>query len=559
MPTQASRDFLFFNSTISYFPNLSTMSSYFSLPSFARAKKNRDELERSNPQDPVLKEEDERFLEKQISHSDAPQQAKEQPATEIGEDGKEKVLSPEEHKQPGAEDQVAVPEKQPEAGDGTQESRNAGAEQQNVEDPTEQAPDDSTEKEEAVAAKAKKARKNKGFDLPSQEEAEAATQSFNFDSQDKGKQLEGQQGSDKRTWSSYLPSMSYSTKKADSSEQARENTAGSSQGRTWGDYANAAYSSLPSMQSLQAWASKDKDGKVEPVYNDDGSINEEKTKEKQEREVSVLLDKLDMSSINNRVFSFSAETQKIYARFSDILRDTMNGGPTAYEDMEKLMREAGPTLEKQFYSMPPFVQTLVKSLPAKLGTTLGPELMAAASEKPGADMQARMKAATQKRDKSSADPAASAPGSTGEGGTEKTKRRVPGLKRLVGEQGAVASILRNVVNFLQTRFPFLASTTNVVMSLAVFILMFVFWYCHKRGREVRLAREADAEKEGEGYEEGRSVEVSDEETDQSSSDEKTRNEKDGVLNQSQPSQAPLSDNDADERENEGKTARSTDA
>ncbi|KAI7606285.1 hypothetical protein KC346_g10612, partial [Hortaea werneckii] len=330
-------------------------------------------------------------------------------------------------------------------------------------------------------------------------------------------------------------------------------------GRTWGDYANAAYSSLPSMQSLQAWASKDKDGKVEPVYNDDGSINEQKTKEKQEREVSVLLDKLDMSSINNRVFSFSAETQKIYARFSDILRDTMNGGPTAYEDMEKLMREAGPTLEKQFYSMPPFVQTLVKSLPAKLGTTLGPELMAAASEKPGADMQARMKAASQKRDESSADPAASAPGSTGQGSTEKSKRRVPGLKRLVGEQGAVASILRNVVNFLQTRFPFLASTTNVVMSLAVFIHMFVFWYCHKRGREVRLAREADAEKEGEGYEEGRSVEVSDEETDQSSSDEKTRDEKEDVLNRSEPSQVPLPDNDVDERENEGKTTRSTDA
>ena len=89
--------------------------------------------------------------------------------------------------------------------------------------------------------------------------------------------------------------------------------------------------------------------------------------------------------------------------------------------------------------------------------------------------------------------------------------------------------------------------------------MFVFWYCHKRGREVRLAREADAEKEGEGYEEGRSVEVSDEETDQSSSDEKTRDEKEDVLNQSEPSQVPLPDNDADEREKEGRTTRSTDA
>merc|ERR1712072_1566457 len=193
MPTQASRSFLSPNSTISHLPILSKMSSYFSLPSFARAKKNRDELEISNPQNPVLKEEDERFLEKQISHSDAPQQAKDQPATEIGEDGNEKVLSPEEQKQPSAKDQVAVPEKQPEAGDGTQESRNADFQQKDVEDPPERAPDDSPEKVEAVAAKAKKARKNKGFDLPSQEEAEAATQNFNFGSQDKGKQPEGQQ------------------------------------------------------------------------------------------------------------------------------------------------------------------------------------------------------------------------------------------------------------------------------------------------------------------------------------------------------------------------------
>lgn len=89
--------------------------------------------------------------------------------------------------------------------------------------------------------------------------------------------------------------------------------------------------------------------------------------------------------------------------------------------------------------------------------------------------------------------------------------------------------------------------------------MFVFWYCHKRGREVRLAREADAEKEGEVYEEGRSAEVSDEESDQFSSDDKMQSEKDDVLNQSEPSQVPLPDNDADEREKEAKTGNPTGA
>ena len=219
-----------------------------------------------------------------------------------------------------------------------------------------------------------------------------------------------------------------------------------------------------------SWTSKDKDSKVEPVYKEDGTVDEEKTKEKQEKEMSVLLDHLNLSSINNRVFAFSGETQKIYERFAQVLKDTMNGAPTAYEDMDKLMKDAGPTLEKQFQSMPPFVQTLVKSLPAKLGTTLGPELLAAASEKPGADMKTKMASASKQsgggQDFNTAE--ASKSKTTEKEGDQKKKRKIPGLKGLVSEQGAVASILRSVVSFLKVRFPFLASTTNVVMSLAVF-------------------------------------------------------------------------------------------
>ena len=182
-----------------------------------------------------------------------------------------------------------------------------------------------------------------------------------------------------------------------------------------------------------------------------------------------------MSSINNRVFAFSGETQKIYERFAQVLKDTMEGGPTAYEDMDKLMKEAGPQLEKQFQSMPPFVQTLVKSLPSKLGTTLGPELLAAASEKPGNDMKVRMANASKSSGSTSGSTGGGSIGTsevkTAESSNEegqKKKRKIPGLKGLVSQQGTVASILRNVVSFLRLRFPFLASMTNVVMSLAVF-------------------------------------------------------------------------------------------
>jgi len=50
-------------------------------------------------------------------------------------------------------------------------------------------------------------------------------------------------------------------------------------------------------------------------------------------------------------------------------------------------------------------------------------------------------------------------------------------------------MLRSILNFLKLRFPLAITGTNVLMSLAVFLLLFVFWYCHKRGREVRLETE----------------------------------------------------------------------
>jgi len=491
------------SATLHITQHLVIMSSYFSLPSFARAKQNQENLEKTNPQNPVLKDGDEHFLNQQIESDKSAPEGKDAPATMITEEGEEKEVPQESQEQTAAgADQVVVPEEKPVPAGGAQDSKGDTAQDGSVEDPPEQAPEDSTEKVEASATKEKKNKKNKSFDLPSQEDAEAATRGFNVGAAETGEKANERTQGEKRTWASYLPSMSSGAKKEQTGEEkpadehtkadpkdqsttqgpnpeSEEATKGESKGgdgeesaekRTWVQYASSAYSSLPSMPSLPTRKSKDTDSKAEPVYNEDGTINEEETKKKQEQEVSVLLDNLNMSSINNRVFAFSGETQKIYERFAQVLKDTMEGGPTAYEDMDKLMKDAGPQLEKQFQAMPPFVQTLVKSLPSKLGTTLGPELLAAASEKPGNDMKARMQAANKT--------SASASGGTGDasiktaetGGEEaqKKKRRIPGLKGLVSQQGTVASILRNVVTFLRVRFPFLASTTNVVMSLAVF-------------------------------------------------------------------------------------------
>jgi hypothetical protein len=87
--------------------------------------------------------------------------------------------------------------------------------------------------------------------------------------------------------------------------------------------------------------------------------------------------------------------------------------------------------------------------------------------------------------------------------------------------------------------------------------MFVFWYCHKRGREVRLAKEAEGEEGEEGVLE---VEVSDEDEigeddegeDEDEDDDKdiVADEKADVLNQVDPTDVPLPEQQAKEAEPE---------
>jgi len=102
-----------------------------------------------------------------------------------------------------------------------------------------------------------------------------------------------------------------------------------------------------------------------------------------------------------------------------------------------------------------------------MGATVIPGLMAAASEKPGADGK-HLNVSTPTKSKS--------------------KKGIPSLKSLV-QGDVVVTMLRSILNFLKLRFPALLSGTNILVSLAVFLLLFVFWYCYKRGKDVRLEKE----------------------------------------------------------------------
>lgn len=171
--------------------------------------------------------------------------------------------------------------------------------------------------------------------------------------------------------------------------------------------------------------------------------------QRENKELTDILDQLNLSAVNNRVFSFSKESEELLTKFTQVLKDLVNGVPTAYNDLEKLFTDYDTQLKKMYGSLPPFLQNLVKSLPAKLTATLGPELLAASSEKPGFDAKMAAGAGASKAKKSKIP-------------------SVPSLKSLVSVQGAVATALRSIVNFLKFRFPALATGTNVIMSLAVF-------------------------------------------------------------------------------------------
>ncbi|KAF2000013.1 hypothetical protein P154DRAFT_522803 [Amniculicola lignicola CBS 123094] len=197
------------------------------------------------------------------------------------------------------------------------------------------------------------------------------------------------------------------------------------------------------------------------------NVTKSSTKEeaqKEQQDLSQILDDLNLSAVNNRVFSFSKESTELLDKFKLVLKDVVNGAPTAYGDIEKLFTDYDAQIKKLYGQLPPFLQSLIKSLPAKITAALGPELLAAQADKPGFDAKQAS-------------------------GTKSKRPKIPSLKSLISAEGAVATMLRSILSFLKLRFPAVLTGTNVLMSLAVFILLFVFWYCYKRGRDTRLENE----------------------------------------------------------------------
>lgn len=135
------------------------------------------------------------------------------------------------------------------------------------------------------------------------------------------------------------------------------------------------------------------------------------------------------------------------SRFKFVLQDLVNGVPTAYGDLESLLTNSEDQMQKGYEKLPPFLQKLIKQLPAKMTQSVGPEVLAASAEKHGLHSKYT-------------DHAAHAAEKMG------VKVRVPSLKDLVTKPGAVAGMLKAIMNFLKLRFPAFLGM-NVLYSLAL--------------------------------------------------------------------------------------------
>jgi len=182
--------------------------------------------------------------------------------------------------------------------------------------------------------------------------------------------------------------------------------------------------------------------------NEDDVVSDVEAKKEQD-DMAMILEKLNLAAVNNRVFSISDETQQLLQRFTQVFKDLVNGVPTAYDDLESLLTNGDQQLQKTFNQLPSFLQKLIEQLPKKMTESIAPELMAAAAERAGKSGINTAKAAK------------------AAGAAKKMEFKTPTLKEIAGKPGTIATMMRTIIGFLRARFPAFLGM-NVLWSLALF-------------------------------------------------------------------------------------------
>lgn len=151
--------------------------------------------------------------------------------------------------------------------------------------------------------------------------------------------------------------------------------------------------------------------------------------EKEKRDLTKVLDRLNLSVKNNKVFATGGSDALV--KFTNVFKDLVNGVPTAYDDLMKIIEDKDGALAKGFDKLPSSLKKLVTQLPEKITQSLGPELLAAAAAGQGLKVET----------------------SGGMKGAAKKAFLPHNLYQLVTKPGAIVGMLRAIVEVLKTRWP----------------------------------------------------------------------------------------------------------
>lgn len=261
---------------------------------------------------------------------------------------------------------------------------------------------------------------------------------------------------------------SYVGPRKDEGEEAVTSTKGKGK-----DSSDSGLKRNGTINRLNLWIRRPKKDSLEPTNAEIPVAEEEREKD----DLSRVLDDLNLAARNNKTFSISKDSQDLVGQFTMVLKDLVNGVPTAATDLKHLLDDHDGTLARNYEKLPGSMKKLVTNLPTKLTNSVAPELLAVAAASQGLE-----------HDKDAG------------GGIkgQAMKLLIPkNMGELVTKPSAIVGMLKAIMNALKLRWPAFIGT-NVIWSVALFLLMFVLWYCHKRGRDVRLEKEKAAADDVEG-------------------------------------------------------------
>lgn len=169
--------------------------------------------------------------------------------------------------------------------------------------------------------------------------------------------------------------------------------------------------------------------------------------EREKDDINKVLDDLNLSARNNKTFSLSKESAEMVGLFTVVLKDLVNGVPTATNDLKKLFEDHDGTLAKNYEKLPKSMQKMVTTLPNKVTGALAPELLAVAAESQGLKGDDAPKGGIK---------------------DQAMKLIIPkNVSELVTKPSAIIGMLKAIMNFLKVRWPAFIGT-NAIWSIALF-------------------------------------------------------------------------------------------